>query len=773
MSEIEQARKHFFAALDFIDSLDFPNAEWKLREALSFSPGSVSILTNLAVVLLRQNKHVEARGFAERALAASDSNVEAMLVLADCHAKDDRLTEALAVFQKVISLDPKIAEAHNNIGVLFRKLGRVPEALGSYDRAIALDPRFADAHVNRGNALRILNRPNEALAAYDKALALNPGLAGAWLGRGNVFSTLLQYGEACAAYRRALSHQPNLFEAVQALALQLLTEGNLVEALDLARRALASNETFQSKSLVVACLRSPRMHPSLGDLRDLLLRALSEPWARPSELGPVCIGFLVLNSAIREAMVRAVKAWPKPLPADELAGPSGLAKIAEDRLWRALLESTPICEIGMERLATGLRFNLLTSAQSATNSAAAEPVLGLYCALARQCFINSYVFAQSDEEAKQARALRNALIASLASGIAIPPLSLVAVAAYFPLHTLPGAASLLDRPWPTAVDAVLAQQVRAPIEEQRLRDLIPVLTAIGDGVSTEVREQYEENPYPQWVKSAPVGNPEPVDAFVREKFPLAPFVDLGKSGEIDILVAGCGTGQHPIDTARRFKGAQVLAIDLSLSSLSYAQRQTRALGLDTIKYAQADIMNLPSIGRTFDVIESSGVLHHLADPFAGWRALLTLLRPGGLMLIGLYSEAARQDVVAARNFIAVRGYRPTVEDIRCCRQELLDCAEGTSFKNATLTMDFFSLSECRDLLFHVQEHRLTLPEIASFIAANNLKFLGFELDPQTCRNYTRQFPGDVAMTDLSQWHRYETDNPRTFSGMYQFWVQRK
>jgi hypothetical protein len=66
-----------------------------------------------------------------------------------------------------------------------------------------------------------------------------------------------------------------------------------------------------------------------------------------------------------------------------------------------------------------------------------------------------------------------------------------------------------------------------------------------------------------------------------------------------------------------------------------------------------------------------------------------------------------------------------------------------------------------------------LPEIASFIAENNLEFLGFELDPQASRNYARQFPGDVAMTDLSQWHRYEVDNPYTFSRMYQFWVQRK
>ena len=260
---------------------------------------------------------------------------------------------------------------------------------------------------------------------------------------------------------------------------------------------------------------------------------------------------------------------------------------------------------------------------------------------------------------------------------------------------------------------------------------------------------------------------------MRQMFPLSPFVELGKDGPLDILVAGCGTGQHSLYTASRFKGAQVLAIDLSLASLGYAQRQTRALGVNAIQYAQADIMKLSSIGRTFDVIESVGVLHHLADPFAGWRVLLSMLRPGGVMALGFYSEIARQMFAAARDFIAQGGYDRTADDIRRFRQDLLGCADGTPLQNVTSIPDFFSLSECRDLLFHVQEHRFALPQIAGFIAENNLQFLGFETDLAIKRNYARRFHNDVAMTDLASWHQYETDNPRTFLNMYHFWVQKK
>ena len=68
---------------------------------------------------------------------------------------------------------------------------------------------------------------------------------------------------------------------------------------------------------------------------------------------------------------------------------------------------------------------------------------------------------------------------------------------------------------------------------------------------------------------------------------------------------------------------------------------------------------------------------------------------------------------------------------------------------------------------------MTIPQIAAFIGKNNLQFLGFENDLQTCRNYALRFPADVAMTDLAQWHQFETDNPDSFIQMYQFWVQKK
>jgi hypothetical protein len=153
--------------------------------------------------------------------------------------------------------------------------------------------------------------------------------------------------------------------------------------------------------------------------------------------------------------------------------------------------------------------------------------------------------------------------------------------------------------------------------------------------------------------------------------------------------------------------------------------------------------------------------------------LLGLLRPGGVMRLGFYSRPGRRDIEAVRGFVTERGYRAAPEDIRRCRQELMTFAPGTPQQSVTETSDFYSLSECRDLLFHVQEHRLTLPEIGSFLTSAGLTFLGFETGAAARAHYARRFPSDIAMADLDRWHAVETEAPHTFRAMYQFWVQKR
>jgi SAM-dependent methyltransferase len=189
-------------------------------------------------------------------------------------------------------------------------------------------------------------------------------------------------------------------------------------------------------------------------------------------------------------------------------------------------------------------------------------------------------------------------------------------------------------------------------------------------------------------------------------------------------------------------------------------------------YAVADILALDTLGLSFDFIGASGVLHHLTDPFAAWRRLLSVLRPGGVMNVGLYSEPGRADVVHGRAFIAAHGYAATADGIRRCRQDMMARSDDPLLAQAWQRSDFFSLSGCRDLLFHAMEHRLTLPDIAAFLDAEKLGFLGFDADAALQRRYASRFPSDVAKADLALWHQFEMENPGSFMGMYQFWIQK-
>jgi len=87
--------------------------------------------------------------------------------------------------------------------------------------------------------------------------------------------------------------------------------------------------------------------------------------------------------------------------------------------------------------------------------------------------------------------------------------------------------------------------------------------------------------------------------------------------------------------------------------------------------------------------------------------------------------------------------------------------------------DLFTISGCRDLLFHVQEHPVSLTEIEEFLGENSLAFLGFDVAADALQSYRLRFPGDRPATNLAQWQVFENENPDTFVGMYQFWIQKR
>ena len=745
----------------------------KYRWALALEPDNAEVHYSLGNALRLQSKLDEAATHYHRAIVLKPNFAEAHNNFGNVLRRQSKLDEAAAHYQRAITLKPNFAEAYINLGNAFQDQDRADEAEAQYRRALALKPDFAEAHSNLANVLNRQGNLDEAVLEYRWALSLKPDYAEAHNNLGTALQDQGKTAEAVGHYRRALTLVPDYAEAQCNLAKALMDAGDPTEALKAIQRSIKIEGSENAKLLFVQCLGRLNFIPDGVDLRNDLIRALSEPWGRPSDLARFTANFLRLNGATGVCIRRVASAWPRRLLPQEIFSPAELAEIADDKLLRCLLETTIICDIELERFLTAARQTMLEAVSAGVYLQQVEGhALHFFCAIAEQCFINEYVFACTDHEIDQADRLRMMLVKALTSGGANLELWLVAVAAFFPLASVPGADLLLERRWSAPVAQLVERHLKDGQEERQLRASVPRLTSVENSVSLAVKQQYEENPYPRWMKVTRVGEPTTISSYLRRKFPLVELRNAAKESGAEILIAGCGTGQHSIETAQRFSGAQVLAIDLSLTSLCYAKRKTRELGLNNIEYAQADILQLRSIGRTFDVIEASGVLHHLADPLAGWQLLLSILRPGGFMRLGLYSELARLDLVAARTFIAQRGYGPSAPEIRRCREELTGFGSDLPLAKVSELVDFFSTSTCRDLLFHVQEHQVKLPLIDSFLRQNRLEFLGFDLPGSILQNFRRRFPDDKTLTDLAFWHIFETENPFIFVGMYQFWVRK-
>ena len=690
-----------------------------------------------------------------QALLQDPGHIAALANLGSALCEQGKPGEAEACLRHAVTLAPGNAELHNNLGTALYDQGKLEAALVSFRQTLALNPGHEQALGNLGTVMIGMGRLEEAAAGFQAELAGHPNSLSALKSLGIVRWQMDQLPEAESCFRRILQLAPGNPDALDQLAAVLLGQGKVSDALDTVGESLHRGETSQNRILFCDIVRSLRWSADNAALRLLLTKALLTPWTRPERLA-ITAASMIRQGAVTGAMIaKAVAAWPNPLSAAELFGETGLASLDGDHLLLAMMTTAQNTELTLERFFTLARRALLIEACDK------DAALAFRSALAQQCFINEYVFFQDDEETARAEAARARLTAALEKGDAISASLVATVASYAPLSDLPG---LLERQWPAPLLALLNQQITEPAEEKRLAATLPALTPIEDAVSQKVQAMYEQNPYPRWVKAPPPVIQDSIGGYLHRQFPRAIF-SWESNDTPDFLSAGCGTGHLALEFPQNIR-ARVLAVDLSRTSLAYAKRKGGELGLTNITFAQADILKLTG---SFDAIESSGVLHHMADPLGAWRHLLGLLRPGGFMLLGFYSEAARQGVVRARNFIAEKGYGDTPSEIRRARQAILEMDRITRVSSCG---DFFGISTCRDLLFHIQETRFTLGEIGAFLKENNLKLLGFEIDTDVLAAYRRRFPQDLAATDLSNWQEFEADHPDIFIGMYSFWVQK-
>ncbi len=702
---------------------------------MSDSSSQPEALTPTELALAAALKHQQAGHFSRaeqtyrKILKNEPENLDAMFRLASLALQFRQFEAATELMHQCITLDPQFAQAHYGLGRALLASGKADLAVPPLIRSAELSPDASDVQLALGQARLGCGDLVGAIDAFEKACEMKPDAVAGRFDLGRALRSARRFDEAAHVFWEAAILAPEQLSLWE----------------ELAACFPAENIVGQAAGLAGYC-------DGLQSLDSFDFAALSTA---------------VANWAERNSLAQSIK---KLL--DQTSGNTGDIPV-EMTLLTGMLSDAPVADLEVEEIMVALRAALLQRAAKESTAGIDAGSMAMACALAIQCFLNEYLY---DESAAETKLLQPLLKKADKQPGDLKPLEIAVLGAYRPL--LECAIGLSDiqlgeGTMDASMASLLRVQIAEPLREREIMAQLPRLTDIDDAVSTRVREQYEENPYPRW-SNRDFGYPATVERVLTGLFPYLGQRDIAWPAGPRILIAGCGSGRHPIATASRFENSSLLAIDLSLPSLAFAFRRAAEYGLYSIYFAQADILKLGEFDKRFEIIEAVGVLHHLENPEQGLAILKGLLVPGGFMRLAFYSELGRRGVVAARALAEELEFEPDKEGIRACRKALIELDADHPAKAVLSSPDFFTVSGMRDFVFHTQEHRFTLPQLARLLDNYELEFLGFELgDHAVIANYRDSYPDDAKSISLNNWHEFEQANPDTFENMYQFWVRKK
>jgi len=255
-----------------------------------------------------------------------------------------------------------------------------------------------------------------------------------------------------------------------------------------------------------------------------------------------------------------------------------------------------------------------------------------------------------------------------------------------------------------------------------------------EAITRLVREQYERYPYPDldpdedprgWTYTSMV-----------DELAFGLWGGRRDPNELRILDAGCGTGSPVCQCKLRAPGAEVVAIDLSESSLDRARRRAARLGCD-VEFHRMPIQRVAELGRTFDYVVSSGVLHHMPDPVEGLRALRSVLAPQGVLAIMVYGKWGRVPIYALQEALRLASdpARDIADHIALARRLTDSVPPWYPLSRAAFGFELRPGNDggIVDLLLHVQDRSYDVPAVYAWLREAELAlhswFVPYDYEP--------------------------------------------
>ena len=658
------------------------------------------------------------------------NNIENTFNLAEKNHKQNNLIEAKNLYESILKIEPNHLNSIFRLGSLFAQLNNFDKAKFFLKKTIDIKPSHSKAYNNLGIVFNKQKEHEKAKFFFEKSIEINSNNEEAYNNLGLTLFELGDFENSMHKYHKAIKINPNHKDAIKNICI-LFRQFNINFSKSL-------NKDELKKLFLILYRRDDIEHKDIfSNAKKILLN--EKNYFHLKEV-------FNLDKIIEKDFVK---------------------KLINDELFLLILQKSLVSDISFEKMLNKIRYEVLSSLFE-KNSNILKIYLEFVISLSEQCFLNEYCFYKSREELNWIKKLK----ISCKDKNKINELEIAVLGCYIPLFSFePIVKKLLTyRSKNKLFNNLINMQIKEPLEEKNLIEDIKTFESISDSISEKVRDQYEENPFPRWRYTY---NKTQSNSLVIVNNQIRPnkIETNDKFDNPNVLIAGCGTGKQ-VFIAQNYSNAKILAVDLSKKSLAYAKRKVEESKIENVEFLHADILNLDKLDKKFDIIECIGVLHHMNRPLEGLKVLINILKPNGLMKLGLYSEIARKNIKQAKQLIVKKNYKNNYEDILSFRQEIMREKENDLLKKIPQRLDFYSTSGIRDLLFHVKEHRFTLLQLSEIISKFSLEFLGFS-DSDIKKKYSNFNSKDKKNILLQDWHKFELENQNVFLRMYNFWVKKK
>ena len=718
------------------------------------------IISNYALICEEKGENEKAIRLYEKCAKSFPNHIYSKLNLSFLYYKLNQLEIAEKIIKEAIQLKPSLPNGHCIRGLILKGLDKYDESRLSLEKAIELDKNYFDAYINLGLLNKDSNKYNEAEEYYLKALEINNKSAIAHLNLGACYKEKQDLDKAILHTKMAIEIDNKLENCYLNLATIYNQIGDYKKSLSLTKKELLLHKHSELSYQLISELikKGEVLNTSEKDNRELLKNLLNRKDISHREL------FGNINSLISKEILEELSILESKLYEN-----NKFNILIKDKELVKALSLLIFCSPLWEKVLGNIRKNILLNYSD--KDKISNSIFNFIIGLGSQCFLNEYVYYISTEEKDKLKELKKII-----NNNKNQDYKLAIISCYQSLSSINDEIINLNTYIPNKkeLNNLLNLQFKELNAEKKISKGIKKIGNIKDSTSKEVKNQYELNPYPRWrynsyAKENKLNFLSVINSEISPNTIKPNSVQLTNK-KINILIAGCGTGIQIIE-ASRYSNCEITAIDLSNSSISYAKRKVDEYGLKNINFIEMDLLELTSLNKRFDLIECSGVLHHMNEPSKGLSNLFDVLEPEGFLKLGLYSKYAREEILKARKLIKEKDIKPNIDGIRNFRNDLLN-GEIKEVNEISNWSDFYSTSMCRDLCFHTHENCYTLIEIKNMLKVSNLEFLGFTLSKEIRDKYQIDNKDKDSLKNLELWDKFEKLNPNSFREMYQFWSRK-